>query len=385
MAGESILFADDDEMIRKLAQTFLTRRGYRVRTVVDGAEALRAVAEEMPHLLITDVNMPFINGFELTRRLREDRRTSRLPILMLSARKQADDVLAGYNEGADDYVPKPIEMAILAAKIESLLKRVAASSAVEPHIGKVVTFMHAKGGVGATTLAVNTAIALNSTSSYQAGLLDLGLQFGNAGMLLDIRTNRTIAGLATMTLAETDDASFDEFVMRHSSGVRVITAPELPEESELVTVPVVQQVIERLRARVDYLVIDTPALLSEAILAAVDASDLICVVTAPQVVAVKATHDLLNVLAKVDVADDRILTILDRIRQRGIANELVEKTLGRKLGAVIPYSDLFDEAADTGRPVFSTHQDNVAAESVRQLAALLPSRAPLDRSAAPPA
>ena len=124
MSGEHILFVDDEEQIRKLLSTYLVRQGYDVATATDGIEALKAIRGRAPDLVITDVGMPNMNGFELTRRIRADHRTARIPVLMLSARKDADDVLTGYSEGADEYVSKPIEMAVLAAKIDVLLKRI---------------------------------------------------------------------------------------------------------------------------------------------------------------------------------------------------------------------------------------------------------------------
>src|SRR6059058_6523666 len=157
VAGERILFVDDEEQIRKLLSTWLTRHGYEVTLANDGWEALKVIRAKAPDLVITDVNMPNMNGFELTRRLRADHRTARIPVVMLSARKQADDVLTGYAEGADEYIPKPVEMAVLAAKIEVLLKRVQAfAGATLKRGGRVIVFAHGKGGAGTTTLAVNT-------------------------------------------------------------------------------------------------------------------------------------------------------------------------------------------------------------------------------------
>ena len=92
MPGERILFVDDEEQIRKLLSTWLTRHGYEVSVANDGWEALKAIRAKAPDLVITDVNMPNMNGLELTRRMRADHRTARIPVIMLSARKQADDV-----------------------------------------------------------------------------------------------------------------------------------------------------------------------------------------------------------------------------------------------------------------------------------------------------
>jgi len=171
MTQSKILFVDDEEQIRRLLTSFLGRRGYAVTTAVDGQDALNILETETPDMVITDVNMPNIDGVELTRRLRADPRHANLPIIMLSAKVQTDEILAGYAEGADEYVPKPVEMRVLAAKVESLLRRVqqpaatAAPAAEEapiaapepppPPAKQVVVFLHAKGGVGTTTLAVN--------------------------------------------------------------------------------------------------------------------------------------------------------------------------------------------------------------------------------------
>src|SRR5438552_14563468 len=168
MAGERVLFVDDEGQIRKLVQTFLTKHGYVVATANDGFEALREIKRQRPHILITDVQMPNLNGLELTRRLRAEAATARLPVIMLSAKKQADDILAGYAQGADEYVAKPVELAVLAAKIDLLLRRgrenagdPAAPGAAPPTAkGRVCVMLHGKGGDGATTMAVNGALAL---------------------------------------------------------------------------------------------------------------------------------------------------------------------------------------------------------------------------------
>src|SRR3954451_10192983 len=164
MDQHKILFVDDEEQIRRLLSSFLTRRGYLVKTAVDGQEALNMLESETPDLVITDVNMPNVDGVELTRRLRANPRLNNMPIIMLSAKVQTEEVLAGYAEGADEYVPKPIEMRILAAKVESQLRRIihpavaqngtnGTAPAPAPPPKHVIVFMHGKGGVGTTTLA----------------------------------------------------------------------------------------------------------------------------------------------------------------------------------------------------------------------------------------
>jgi len=168
VAAEDIVLVDDDRVIQKMVGGFLERRGYHVRKASDGIEALRFVRDRIPDLVITDVRMPELNGIELTSRLRAHHRTAAVPILMFSELGSAHDALAGYAAGADDYLPKPFELEILEAKVQSLLRRSAGDSA-KVNRGKVILFAHAKGGVGTTCLAVNTAILLAACGLSSCG------------------------------------------------------------------------------------------------------------------------------------------------------------------------------------------------------------------------
>src|SRR2546427_6244250 len=307
MAGERVLFVDDEAQIRKLLSTWLTRHGYEVSVANDGWEALKAIRAQAPDLVITDVNMPNMNGLELTRRLRGDHRTARIPVIMLSARKQADDVLSGYAEGADEYIPKPVEMAVLAAKVEVLIRRFRTTKgeAVAKRGGNVVLFVHGKGGVGCTTLAVNAAVALAATTIYRVSLLDLNLEFGNAPMLMNLTSARTLANLAEDAHEQLDEATFASYLEQDRSGVRVLAGCDLPERAELVTVPAVQQSIDRLQQESDFVVIDAPASFSQQVLAAMDVADAAVIVTAAHLPSLKATKESLEVLEKLAYPKER--------------------------------------------------------------------------------
>ena len=379
MAGENILFVDDEEQIRKLVSTFLQRRGYNVRLASDGMEALRLVREDLPHLVITDVNMPYMNGLELTRRLRENHKTSRVPIIMLSARKQAEDVLSGYQVGVDDYVPKPVEMAVLGAKIETLLRRsqTAAPAASTVRNSKVIVFLHGKGGTGTTTLAVNLAVALQTGGAYKAAILDLNLEFPNAAMFLDLKPERALADLGDNVVADMDDTDFGKYLTEHSSGVKLLTASERPETAELVQLPMVQQSIDRLRAHADYVIIDTPATFSQLTLAAVDLSDIAVVVTAANLPSLKAALDCMFVLAKLQFPRERTLIVLNRTSGRGLDFDQVTQFFGRKPELVIPNTPLFDDAADQGRPLVLAAPESASTTTLKELAAKVTALAPV--------
>ena len=380
MSGERILFVDDEEQIRKLLSTYLGRQGYEVSLATDGYEALKAIRLRAPDLVITDVAMPNMNGFELTRRLRGDHRTARIPVLMLSARKEADDVLTGYSEGADEYIAKPIEMSVLAAKIDVLLKRVRTTAGeTVKRRGRVILFAHGKGGAGATTLAVNASVALAETKLYRVGLLDLNLEFGNAYMHLDLKPAQRLSDLASIDPAELDDAVFSRLLTQDRSGVQLVVGAGAPEDAELVTVPLVQHSIDRMRAATDYVVVDTPATFSQQVLAAVDASDAIAIVAEPHVASLKAAQDWLEILGKLAYPKERVLMVLNRTTQSGLETDQVARFFNRRPDVVVPFTPVFDDAADRGRPLVVLHPDNAAAKVMRDLAAQLTVIAPAGR------
>jgi len=381
MAGERILFVDDEAQIRKLVQTFLQRHGYVVTTANDGYEALLAIKKERPHLLITDVSMPNLSGLELTKRLRAEAATARLPIIMLSARKQANDVLAGYAQGADEYVAKPVELAILAAKVELILKRskmAEETAGVAPTArGQVCLFLHGKGGVGTTTLAVNSAIALASAMIYRVTLLDLSLEFPNAALLMDLKPQRTLADLSDVRIEDMTDDLFDLFIAPHTSGVRLVVGADRPELAELVTVPAVHHAIDRLRASSDYVVVDSAATFTQHTLAAIDAADVIFVVTSAHLASLKATTDTLTVLEKLGVPKARVLLALNRTTASGLEADPVTRFFGRKPDVTIPFTRPFDDAADEGKPLIMTAPQNAGAAVMRDLAAQIAVAAPV--------
>jgi DNA-binding response OmpR family regulator len=118
-----VLVADDDPDILDLVRYRLERSGYDVATAADGAEAVRLAGELSPALAVLDVMMPSLDGFEVTRRLREDPATARIPVILLTARAQEADVQEGFDAGADDYLRKPFSPRELSARVQAVLGR----------------------------------------------------------------------------------------------------------------------------------------------------------------------------------------------------------------------------------------------------------------------
>ena len=118
-----VLVADDDRDILDLLAFRLGRAGYEVVSASDGEEALRLAVERKPDLAVLDVMMPKLDGYEVTRRMRADESTKRIPVILLTARVQEHDVARGFEVGADDYMKKPFSPAELRARVQAIIGR----------------------------------------------------------------------------------------------------------------------------------------------------------------------------------------------------------------------------------------------------------------------
>ncbi|HEX5938499.1 MAG TPA: response regulator [Actinomycetota bacterium] len=133
--GESLLVVDDDPFIARLLEIELKAAGYDVRVASDGEQALAAARERPPQLVLADVMMPNMDGFELTRRLRQDPTTATVSVIMLTARGLSADKLEGFAIGADDYIVKPFDTPELLARIRGVLNRASDTRSLSPMTG----------------------------------------------------------------------------------------------------------------------------------------------------------------------------------------------------------------------------------------------------------
>jgi len=139
MAGETILVVDDEANIVDLATLYLEQEGFRVRSAADGTTALDMIAHQPPALLVLDLMLPEVDGWDVCRRLRSGKVAPNLPIIMLTARDDDVDKIVGLELGADDYVTKPFNPRELVARVKAVLRRTrrAARPQAPVHVGDV--------------------------------------------------------------------------------------------------------------------------------------------------------------------------------------------------------------------------------------------------------
>ncbi len=118
---ETILVVDDQASVRQLLQEYLTEQGYRVLTAADGQNALYTARHDQPNLILLDIMMPKMDGYQFLRQFRQERQT---PVIIITAREEETDAVLGLDLGADDYVIKPFRMRELLARIRAVLRRI---------------------------------------------------------------------------------------------------------------------------------------------------------------------------------------------------------------------------------------------------------------------
>ena len=128
MAGEKILIADDEPHVRKLLERYLSHHGYVVGLAADGLEALELVRQQTPDLVITDVNMPNMNGFELLAEVKKDEGLKHIPVLMVTAEARKEDIVRAAQDGAAGYIVKPFTKATLEEKVQKIMQKMTAAA-----------------------------------------------------------------------------------------------------------------------------------------------------------------------------------------------------------------------------------------------------------------
>ena len=138
MAKEKVLVVDDEEDILELVRYNLNKDGYKITCALTGEDALKKARSEIYDLIILDLMLPGIDGLEVTRKLKDDQKTRSVPVVMLTAKGEESDVVAGLELGADDYITKPFSPRILTARVRAVLRR----KSTEPEDDTAVIRIH---------------------------------------------------------------------------------------------------------------------------------------------------------------------------------------------------------------------------------------------------
>jgi pilus assembly protein CpaE len=363
-----ILIVDDDPNVMRLLTYTIRQEGYEVITAGDGAEAFRLWSSEHPDLVLLDVMLPKLDGYQVATKIRaEEGATGHVPIVMLTAEKEVEQKVRGLRAGADDYLIKPFHPQELLARIKSLLVRFAPREAppARPPLGRILAFYGAKGGVGTTTIAINAAIALHRELGRRVALVDGNLQFGDHRVFLDLGLDRK--SIVDVVSAPTIDVDLIKHVLvKHDSGIDLLLAPPSPETAELVTQDDLPQILEQLRGLYDYVLIDIDKRLDEVNLRVLDAADTIFVVMTADLSCLKNVRLVLETISHLGYEQEKVHLVLNRSNAfTGINVKNAESALKRTIEHQIvnEYRGAIS-ALNSGAPFMFTKADSLLGRSL---------------------
>jgi DNA-binding response OmpR family regulator len=259
---EKILIVDDDVDTLKLVGLMLQKQGFQIIAATNGNQGLAQAEAESPDLILLDVMMPEMDGYEVAKRLRANPQTSTIPILMFTAKTQLDDKVTGFEAGADDYLTKPTHPTELTAHIRSLLSRAPKGQAQAAAGGSekrafTIGVMAPRGGWGVSTVAINLGGAIYDTTKTEVVVAELRPGMGTIGPELGLTEPLGLTRLLQSQQGEISRQKVKDELFHHDSGVRVLPASINSRDSILLNnTSQMEMIVTRLAYSASYLILD---------------------------------------------------------------------------------------------------------------------------------
>jgi len=352
-----------------------------------GKEAIQASQDLNPDVVLMDINMPDMDGIAATEAIRAKQQA--VQVVILSVQSDQNYMRRAMLAGARDFLTKPPmgdelisairragEMAqnekIKAARVQAATPVVGMpgiSTSYGGPRGKIIAVYSPKGGTGCTTLAVNLALSLNSSDSRVA-LVDGNLQFGDVAMFINEQGKNTVVDLAPRA-DELDAEIVEEVMVKHAaSGLHILAAPSRPEYAEKVSSGQFSKTLEYLAQLYAYVIVDTSPILSDPILATIDVSDLIVLVTTQDIPSLKNCRLFLDLLQNLGVQRNRVMFVINRFDKKvNITPERIAENLKQEVSLAIPVDEVTAvKAVNRGVPFVLDSKNQPIARGVLALA-----------------
>ncbi len=368
--AEKILIIDDDIDTLKLVGLMLERQGYEIAVANNGALGLNKAAVESPELILLDVMMPDLDGYEVTRRIRNDPSLAHIPVIMFTAKTMVDDKVAGFEAGVDDYLTKPTHPAELTAHVKAVLARAAQVKAAPVDRAKLIAFVGAKGGVGTTTLSLNVSVSLQSRGQ-DVILAEMNPGRGAVGLILGVREPAGLTNLLTRSLKDIHLRSVESELLTDRTGVRLLLASPRPNENDLdQAVAQMEAVVNNLASMATVVVIDAGDGIRAYTKALMRLVDRVILVTEPIYPSNVLARNLVEQLDRDGIGASKIhLALVNRERTSlQIPWRQVATDLGLDLaGIVSPAPEQAHQSAQSGRPLIVSHPDSLVTDQLHKL------------------
>jgi len=240
-----------------------------------------------------------------------------ITLFVTSSDKDPDVIIRAMRSGAKEFLRQPFDKDELMGAFRKFRMSDHGSAEGMSH-GRVISVFGMKGGVGATTIAINLAVNLAQQTKKRVVLVDLNLQLGNAALFLNIKPKYSIVDIAG-GIEEIDPATVKGILPRHESGIYLLSGPPRPEQAELVRENHLDRILLVLRSMFDFVVIDTTNVLGELALRALDESEMILAVLTDDLAAIYNARQCLDIFERMGYGEDKIRLVMNRgFSNRGI-------------------------------------------------------------------
>jgi pilus assembly protein CpaE len=369
--AEKVLIIDDDVDTLKLVGLMLERQGYEIAVASNGTIGLNKAAELKPELILLDVMMPDLDGYEVTKRLRSDPALAHIPIIMFTAKTMVDDKVAGFEAGVDDYLTKPTHPAELTAHVKAVLQRSAQARSAPEAQAQIVAFLGTRSGIGTSTLALNSGIILQDYG-YDVIIAELNPGRGSMGLELNLEPSSGLSNLLSRSLKDIHLRSVESEMVEHNIGIRLLLSSYHPRETELEqAVPQMEAVVNNLASMCDLLVLDLGASMKPYVKSILQQADHIILLVEPVYPSDAIGRALLQDLETSGVDSRKIgLALINRVRTSlQIPWRQVEEDMGVELAGIIsPAPEQAHQAAQSGSPLAISYADNLIGDQLNKLA-----------------
>ena len=373
--AEKILIVDDDVDTLRLVGLMLQRQGYQIVAAANGQQGLMKAAEELPDLILLDVMMPDMDGYEVTRQLRKNPATAATPVLMFTAKTQLDDKVTGFESGADDYLTKPTHPTELQAHVKALLTRTMQQRdrpvAAKEKQGYVVGVLAARGGLGVSTVAMNVAASLFSRTKSDVLLAELVPGKGTLGLDLGVSEQKALTRLLSGNPTEVTRERVRESLTPHLSGVKLLLASSHPSEIHLIgQIANYEALVSRLTSLGRFILLDLGSGLAPFVQKILPSCGLVLVVMEGVPNTILHTKSLIAEMAGLGIQKQNILPVLNnRIRSD---TQLPASTVQDKLSSQIavtltPAPELLTQATRMQTAAVLCQPDGITSKQIQKL------------------
>jgi pilus assembly protein CpaE len=371
--AEKILIVDDDTETLRLVGLMLQRQGYEVVSAPGGEQALKLVDTENPDLIVLDIMMPFLDGYQVTERIRSHAEWSDIPILMFTAKTQVEDKVAGYEAGADDYMTKPVHPAELSARIKSLLgrRRVRASISNRP-AGYSLGVVSAKGGSGVSSLALELSVHFYLKTKAEVVAAELRPGQGSWGLQLGYDAKEGLSSLLQMKPQLISSNEVEDRMTRTTYGVRMLLASNKLRDADLFcSTAQILAVMQQVSRMGSFVVFDIGTPVFPGFDQIISMCNELLVVTEAQPEALKRTRTFIDHLGEYQFGKSKTLNVALINHQRSDLQFTVDRVtddLGfRPITVVPPVPELAHQAALRTTPMSYVQPESIAAKQIAHL------------------